>query len=146
MPPHSPDAPRSPLARWLAWPYRLLMLLGACAGFVAIWVILAWSRDSQCGWMAVLGALDVAWILRLSGWPAGPRRAAVGVLATAAIVVAANWWIIAIHLGAALGFDPLASALRLGVQHAWLLAQLANGPVDLGMIAVALLLAPLLSR
>jgi hypothetical protein len=146
MPPASADSPPSLLARWLTWPYRLLMLVGACTGFAAIWVVLAWSNDSQCGWMALLGALDVAWILRLSGWPAGPRRAVVGVAATAGIIALANWWIIAVHLGAALGFDPLESALRLGAHHAWLLAQLANGLFDAVMMAAALVVAALLSR
>jgi hypothetical protein len=122
------------------------MLLGACAGFAAIWVVLAWSNDSQCGWMALIGALDVAWILRLSGWPSGWRRAIVGVVATAGIVVLANWWIIAAHLGEVMGFDPLASALRLGMQHAWMLAKLANGMFELAMIAAALVLAAIASR
>jgi hypothetical protein len=146
MPPASSDTPPSPRARWLTWAYRLLMLLGACAGFAAIWVVLAWSNNSQCGWMALLGALDAAWILRLSGWPAGPRRALAGMAATAGIIALANWWIVAVHLGEVLGFDPLESALRLGVNHAWLLARLANTTFDLAMIPVALLLAALASR
>ncbi len=122
------------------------MLLGACAGFAAIWVVLAWSKNSQCGWMAVLGALDVAWILRLTGWPAGRWRIVAGLGGTALIVVLANWWIIAVQLGRMLGFDPLDSALRLGLQHAWLLAQLANSSFDLAMIGIALVLAAVLSR
>lgn len=122
------------------------MLLGACVAFAAVWVVLAWSNDNQCGWMAPLGALDVAWILRLSGWPAGRWRAVVGVLATAGLVVLANWWIIAAHLGEVMGFDPLASAFRLGMHHAWVLAKLANGPFELVMIAVALVLAAIVSR
>ena len=146
MPPASSDTPPSPPARWPTWSYRLLMLLGACAGFAAIWVVLAWSSNRQCGWMALLGALDVAWILRLSGWPAGNRRAMVGVVATAVIIALANWWIVAVHLGDVLGFDPLQSALRLGAQHAWLLAQLANTPFDLAMIPAALVLAAFASR
>lgn len=146
MPAASPETPPSPSVRWLRWSYRLLMLLGACAGFAAIWVVLAWSNRSQCGWMAVLGALDVAWILRLSGWPAGARRAMVGVVATAGIIALANWWIVAVHLGEVLGFDPLQSALRLGAHHAWLLVQLANTPFDLAMVLAALVLAAFASR
>jgi hypothetical protein len=142
----SPNPASSSSARWLTWPFRLLMLLAACGGFAAIWVVLAWSTGKQCGWMVLIGALAVAWILRLSGWPGGARRAAVGALATAAIAVLANWWIIAVHLGEMLGFDPLDSALRLGIQHAWLLAQLANSTLDLAMIAVAVVLAALISR
>ena len=128
------------------WPYRLLMLLGACAGFAAIWVVLAWSNNSQCSWMALLGALDVAWVLRLTGWPRGLHRALVGVTATAGIAALANWWIIAVHLGEVMGFNPMESALRLGPQLAWLMAQLANGPFDVAMIALALVLAAIASR
>jgi hypothetical protein len=145
MPPAPPDSP-SLLARWLTWPYRLLMLLGACAGFAAIWVVLAWSNNSQCSWMALLGALDVAWVLRLTQWPTGPKRAVVGVIAAAAIAVMANWWIIAVHIGEVLGFNPLESALRLGAHHAWLLTQLANGPLDLALIVAGLVLAAFVSR
>lgn len=146
MPPASLEPSRFPSTRWLTWPYRLLMLLGACAGFAVIWVVLAWSNDSQCGWMALLGALDVAWILRLSGWPSGGWRALAGVAATAGIVLLANWGIIAVHLGEMLGFSPIASAWRLGVHHAWELAQLANSTFDLMMMAIALVLAALVSR
>lgn len=146
MPPAPSASPPSAFVRWLTWPYRLLMLLGACAGFAAIWVVLAWSNNSQSSWMALLGALDVAWVLRLTGWPAGPRRALVGVVATAGIAALANWWIVAVHLGEVLGFNPLESALRLGARLAWLMAQLANGPSDVALLALALVLAAVASR
>jgi hypothetical protein len=147
MPPASPETSPSPAAaRWPTWAYRLLMLFGACIGFVVIWVVLAWSKNSQCGWMALLAALDVAWILRLAGWPAGASRALVGVTATAGIVIIANWFIIAVHLGEVMGLDPFGSALRLGMQHAWTLAQLANGGFELAMIVAGLLLAAIASR
>lgn len=146
MPPASPETSPAPAARWPARAFRLLMLLGACLGFVVVWVVLAWSKNSQCGWMALLAALDVAWILRLSGWPAGARRAVIGVAATAGIVLLANWFIIAVHLGEVMGLDPFGSALRLGLQHAWTLAQLANGGFEVAMIGLGLLLAAIASR
>jgi hypothetical protein len=145
MPPAS-EPSSTPATPWLTRAFRLLMLLGACIGFVVVWVVLAWSKNSQCGWMALLAALDVAWILRLSGWPAGARRALIGVAATAGIVLLANWFIIAVHLGEVMGLDPLGSAVRLGLQHAWTLAQLANGGFELAMIGLALLLAAITSR
>lgn len=141
----TPSVSRSPVS-WLLWPYRALMLTGACVAFVAAWVALAWSSGSQASWMALLAALDVAWVLRLLNWPAGRGRAVVGIVATVAMVVATHWWIIAAHLGAAFGLPPWESAARLGLHHAWLMAQLANGPLDLLAIAAALLLAALLSR
>ena len=146
MPTASPETSPTASARWLAWSARLLLPLAACLGFAVIWVILAWSKDTQCGWMALIGALDMAWILRLSGWRTGYRRALAGVLGTALIVALANWGIIAVHLGESMGFDPFDSALRLGVHHAWQLAQLANGSADLAMAAAALVLAAIASR
>ena len=146
MPPASPETSPAPVARWPTRAFRLLMLLGACLGFVVVWVVLAWSKNSQCGWMALLAALDVAWVLRLSGWPSGVGRAVVGVVATAGIVLLANWFIIAVHLGEVMGLDPFGSALRLGVQHAWTLAQLANGGFEAAMIGLGLLIAAIASR
>lgn len=135
-------APPARTVSWLSW---LLLLLGA-GGFAAAWVALAWSNDTQCSWMAPLGALDIAWMLRLGGWPRGPRRAILGTAATALIVLVANWWIIATQLGAGLGLEPWNSALRLGMHHAWTLAQLANGPLDLAWIVAGLVLALFASR
>jgi len=146
MPPAPPETLPPPAASRPARLFRLLMLLGACLGFVVVWVVLAWSRNSQCGWMALLAALDVAWILRLSGWPSGAGRAATGVVATAGIVLLANWFIIAVHLGEVMGLDPFGSALRLGLQHAWTLARLANGSFELAMVGLGLLLAAIASR
>lgn len=136
----------SPPARWPAWSWRVLLLLAASAAFVVAWVVLAWSTGRQSSWMALLAAIDVAWVLRLSGWPSASHRAIAGMLATAATVAAANWWIIAVNVGAPLGFDPWDSSLRLGLRHAWLLAGMANGLVDLALYAAAVLLAGWMSR
>ncbi|MFC3552049.1 hypothetical protein ACFOLC_13645 [Lysobacter cavernae] len=138
----TPPAPSARRASWLSW---LLLLLGAC-GFAAVWVLLSLYTGRQHSWMAVLGALDIAWMLRLGGWRPGPRRRALGVLATAAIVALANWWITASQLGATLGLDPWTSALRLGRHHAWMLIQLANGAADLAWIVAGLIVAAWLSR
>jgi hypothetical protein len=142
----TPDTPPSPTRRAWTWLLRVGCLLGACAGFAAIWVILASATQRQHSWMALLGALDVVWVMRLVGWPAGPRRAWVAMAATALVAAAANWWIIAVQLGYAMGYTPLESALRLGPQHAWTLAQLVNGPLDALMIVAALVLAAIASR
>lgn len=139
MTPPSPPARR---ASWFSW---LLLLLGAC-GFAAVWVLLSLYTGRQNGWMAVLGALDIALMLRLGGWRPGFGRLLAGVLGTAAIVIAANWFITATQLGAMLGLPPWESAVRLGIHHAWILVQLANGVADLVWITVGLIAAALLSR
>jgi len=127
---------------WLAW---ALLALGTC-GFAAAWITLGFFNGAQNSWMAVIGALDIAWMLRLGGWPRGPRRVAIAVVATACIVALANWGVIAAQLGLMLGLAPWDSALKLGFHHAWTLAQLANGAWDLAWLALALLVAALASR
>ena len=139
MPSHHLPPQRS---TWLSW---ALLLLGAF-GFAAIWVLLGLYSDAQNSWMAVLGALDIALMLRLGHWPPGPRRAALGVVATLATVLLANWGITSGQLGAAFGLEPWESALRLGLQHAWTLAQLANGVGDALWLALALVVAALTAR
>lgn len=123
----------------------LLLALGV-SGFAAAWVLVALSTGRLSSWMAVLGALDIIIVLRLGGWRPGRSRVLVAALATAVIAAIANWWIIAAHLGAMLGLSPWASAVRLGFHHAWTLAGLVNGPVDLLWISVAIVLSALASR
>jgi hypothetical protein len=138
----TPPASPARRASWFSW---LLLLLGAC-GFAALWVLGSLYTGRQLGWMAVLGALDIAWLLRLGNWRAGTGRMVAGVVATAAIVMVANWWITATQIGAMVGLDPWNSALRLGWHHAWILLQLANGVLDAIWIAVGLAVAAWLSR
>ena len=127
---------------WVSW---LLLLLGI-GGFAAVWVIVGLYSNAQSSWMAVLGALDVALLLRLGRWPAGASRAALGVAATAATILAANWGITSGQLGAVLGLPPWDSAMKLGLNHAWTLAQLANDVGDVLWLGVGLVVAALASR
>ena len=146
LPPGQPRMSRSrPLRRRPTLSSLALLLLGI-AGFVALWSMLSLSTGRQHGWMAVLGALDVVLMLRLGRWPAGPGRVLAALAGTAVVVVAANWLVIAGQLGRMLGLTPLQSALKLGSHHAWTLAQLANGAMDVVMVALALLVAALASR
>ena len=144
-----PGQPRMPLSRpFRARPalFSVTLLLLGIAGFVALWSMLSLSTGRQHGWMAVLGALDVVLMLRLGRWPAGPGRVLAALAGTAAVVVAANWLVIAGQLGRMLGLAPLESALKLGSHHAWTLAQLANGTLEFAMAGLALLVAALASR
>lgn len=129
----------------LPWLALALIMLGT-AGFAAAWILLAASRDSQLSWMAVLAALDAAMLLRLGRMRGGMPRALLAVLATAVAIVLANWGIAAAQIGRMLGLLPWESAMRLGLDYAWNLVVLANGPVDLAWFAVALVAAALASR
>lgn len=139
--------PAAPLRRparvtWMSW----LLLAVAVGGFAALWVLLGSYTGRQHSWMAVVAALDVAWVLRLGGWRPGAMRLLLGMTGTALAVVLANWWLIAAHLGAMLGLQPWQSAVRLGRDLAWTMAGLANGAADLAWMALALVVAAVASR
>ncbi|QOW24059.1 hypothetical protein [Lysobacter sp. H23M47] len=123
----------------------VLLALGVF-GFAAAWVLVALSSGRLGSWMAILGAIDIVIVLRLGGWRPGPARALLAAVATACIAALAIWWIIAAHLGAMLGLTPWGSAIRLGFHHAWTLAGIAIGPIDLLWMAAAVVLAAVASR
>ena len=137
-----PAVPSTPSSRWLA---PIILLLGGLC-FSLIWVLLALYLGRQSGWMALLAALDAAVLLRFAGVRPGGRRALVAALATVVMAVLANWFIIASQLGFVLGLLPWESALRLGLSHAWTLAQLANGTLDWACLLVSPLLAAWLAK
>jgi hypothetical protein len=126
----------------LALPLLALGVAGFAAGWIALGALTGW----MCGWMAPLAALDAALLLRLGGMAPGWRRAAWGTGATVVIIVLANWGIVAAQVGASLGLDPLASAIRLGPSLAWLMARLGNSVADAWWILAGLVLAVFASR
>ena len=135
-----PRRPRNPT--W--WPW-LLLLLGT-GGFAAAWILVALQWSQQHSWMAVVGALDIAWMLRLGGWPRGIGRMVAAVVATMTMIALANFGIAAAEIGSGFGLLPWDSATKLGWTHAWTLAQVANSTLDVVLIGLALLAAALLSR
>ncbi len=137
-----PAAPASRPRRWL--PPLILLLGGTC--FVLIWVLLALYLGKQAGWMALLGAVDVALVLRLAGMRPGPPRLIAAAAATALIIALAHWFIAASQVGMLLGLNPWESALKLGAHHAWTLITLANGGIDWICLLLSLPLAAWLSR
>ncbi len=138
-----PETPRiTPAAGWIA---PVMLLLGSIC-FVLAWTLMATYLDSQSSWMAVLAAVDSALLLRLGGMPPGPKRAVLAMVATLGIIIAFNWALVATRLGMIMGLNPLDSALKLGLNHAQILANLANGGTDLAWMAAALAVAWLLAR
>ncbi|RDZ26860.1 hypothetical protein [Lysobacter silvisoli] len=133
---------RSLASRALAWS---LLLLGTL-GFAAVWLLLSLYSSRQNSWMAVIAALDLAWMLRLGGWRPGPLRAGLGVAGTAAAIGLYSWGIAATQIGLSLGVGMIDSMGKLGVHHAWLLTQLANGPMDWAWLIVGLVVAAVASR
>ncbi|MCC4588195.1 hypothetical protein LL962_13965 [Xanthomonas sp. NCPPB 1067] len=134
MPPTSASA-RS--AHWL-WPP--LLLLGSVTALIA-WLLIALALGNQAGWMALLVALEVVWMLRLGTLRAGRLRIGVAVATTTLIIVGANWGIASAQLGGPLGLDPWTSAQKMGPRLAWTLLQLANNAFDLLCYVAAVVLA-----
>ncbi|GAB3335924.1 hypothetical protein [Marilutibacter aestuarii] len=144
MPPPVPPVPaaHAPRVRPPAW----LLLVFSATVLVVMWVLLSLYTGRQHAWMALVAGLDVAWVLRFGGWRRGIGRAALAAAATAAVAAAAQWGIIAGHIGSQMGLAPFESSLKLGLHHAWFMATLANDPLDWSLMGLGLLLAFLASR
>ncbi len=128
------------------WLVPALLLLFGSLGFAAAWVLLAFARDQQCSWMALLAAIDAALLLRLARMPSGWSRAAAAVASTAATIALANWGIAAAQIGRTLGLLPWESLAKLGPAYAWTLIGLANHGPDLIWIGLSLLVAMVSAR
>ncbi|MNT87999.1 hypothetical protein D3C72_2284860 [compost metagenome] len=96
--------------------------------------------------MAVLTALEIVFMLRLSRFRAGPVRVAVTLAATLLVVFAANWGIASAYVGGSMGLAPWDSALRMGPFMAWTLFQLANGVAEALWVGVALVVGWWIAR
>ena len=118
----------------LAW----LLLPLVIPGFAALWTLAALYSGRQCSFMAVVGAVDMLWVLSLLPALGTGMRAVLASLGTLVQVLLANWAIIAINVGAPLGTDAIESMAKLGIHHALTLARLANDWVDGTWIALAL--------
>jgi len=139
--------PAAPTAQRSAPPLlALLLLFAGCLGFAAAWVLVAFARDRQCSWMALLAALDAVFLLRLGRVPAGAVRSTLAIAATALTIILANWGIAAAQIGRAMGLLPWESIAKLGPFYAWTLASLANPPAELLWLAASLVVAAIASR
>lgn len=127
-----------------SWLMPALALLVGIAGMTVVWVSVAVLAGQPCSWLALVAALDMAMMLRLTHAPAGRTRMLVALLATAVSVFATQWLIIATQIGAVMGLPPLASAVRLGPALAWQLASLSLDRLDWILLLSALPLAAIL--
>ena len=124
----------------------LALALAGSIGIAAAWILIAQATGRQSSWMAVVAAVDAALLLRMGRFRPGIARAAWGVLATVLAIALANWGVIATEVGRMLGLTPLMSMGKLGIEHAWLLARMANHAVDLAWLAAGLVVAAVASR
>lgn len=126
-------------ARTHTWLWLLLLLLGAATALLA-WVVLSLKTGTQLGWMAVVVALELVFMLRLGTLRGGLLRVSL-VVAGTLLVTALAWWIIAsAWLGGSMGLMPWESALRMGPHLAWTLIGLATSLRDWLWVAAAVVL------
>ena len=126
--------------------FDAVVLAVGCVGFAAMWVLLAGGFARPLHGLAVLAALDVALLVRLVRLRPGNGRALAGICLTIAIIIMAQWGVIAGQVGSMFGLLPWESALRLGPSLAWTIAGLSLDAVALAWFAAGAVIAAVLSR
>ena len=76
----------------------------------------------------------------------GPRRMAIGVVATLLTIALAQWGIVSANLSGMMGLPVFDTAMRLGPSLAWTLAKMANTTFDLIWLAIGVVVAAIASR
>lgn len=135
--------PKNSAARWLLPGIALVV---GTLGMSAVWVAASVLSDRSCSWLALVAAIDMALLLRLTDAPKGRLRMVLGVGATALAVAISQWLIVATQLGVSLGLEPLASAVRLGPALAWQLGKLSLTGADWILMVASLPLAAILTQ
>ena len=139
----SEDADLSKISS-LAWAVPLLATFTGSIAMVGAWVAIGALNGSSASWFALVAALDVAMLLRLTHAPPGLARSALAVVATLLIVAASQWLLAATRMGALVGMEPLASAGRLGPALGWQVVKLSLDRVDWILLLASLPLALIL--
>ena len=133
--------PKNTAFQWLT---PAIALLAGILGMTAVWVSVAVVSGTSASWLALLAAVDMAILLRLTNAPPGIWRIAVSVITTAIAVVLSQWLIAATQFGFSLGLQPLASSLRLGPHLAWQLSVIGLSRTDWVLLVASLPLAAIL--
>jgi len=122
-----------------------MLLLGLLVAPMA-WVLLALMTGRQVGWMAVVTALELVFMLRLGTLGPGPLRIALVVLGTLLVSAVAYWSIASAWMGGSIGLNPMDASLRMGPHLAWTLTNLANGAMEWIWLAVGVVVGAWLAR
>ncbi|MDY0021123.1 hypothetical protein [Arenimonas caeni] len=138
-PTHRPDSRPGWLLPAVAW-------LAGVAGMVAIWLAVALAVRGMAGWLALLAAVDLALLLRLSAMPASRARAWAATAGTALAIAISYWFVASMMMGLPLGLRPLEAASRMGPVLASELLRHAASGWDLAWALLALPLAWRLAR
>jgi len=100
----------------------------------------------QVGWMAVLTALELVFMLRMGTLGPGRLRIVLVVVGTLLVAAVANWTIASAWMGGSIGLDLWDATMRMGPRLAWTLITLANGAVEWLWLAVAVAVGAWLAR
>jgi hypothetical protein len=130
--------PASHFSRWLL---PIVALCIGISGITVVWVAVAILSEGTCGWLALLAAMTVAVLLRLTQAPSRLARGIVAAFGCALAIALTLWMIAATHFGFMFGLGPITSALRLGPVLAWEVTRLTLRPLDWLFIALSLPLA-----
>lgn len=132
-------------ARTVPWLWPFMLLLGLVVAPLA-WLLLALMTGRQVGWMAVLTALELVFMLRLGTLGPGRLRIALTVLGTVLVAAVANWAIASAWMGGSMGLNPWDASMRMGPHLAWTLIALANSAVEWLWLAVGVAVGAWLAR
>lgn len=123
----------------------VLLILGASTA-AAAWLIVAVVTDSRAGWMALPAGVAMGFLLRVGQFPQHTSRPVLAALATTLGIVASDWLVGALSIGAAMGQLPFVAACYMGWDFAWTLTRLGSTPLDWACSGVAILLAAWFAR
>ena len=132
-------------ARTVTWLWPIMLLLGLLVAPLA-WMVLALMTGRQVGWMAVLTALELVFMLRMGTLGPGRLRIALVVLGTLLVAAVANWAIASAWMGGSIGLDLWDATLRMGPHLAWTLITLANGAMEWLWLALGVAVGAWLAR
>jgi hypothetical protein len=124
------------------WP-TLTWCLGII-GMVGVWLSIALTRDQACLWLGFLAALDIAFVMWLSGVHASIFRAIVNVLGVLIIIFLSQWMIAAMMFGSAWGIGHFEAATVVGKVLTWEFTRLRLTQIDYVFFGLSLLLAAVL--
>lgn len=119
----------------------LVVAVVAVAGVAAVWSGLSLVFRSNCGWMALVTALDAALLLRLAAIPPGRARAGWAVAITLATVAVAWYLVSAAQIGMLMGFRPADAVWKISPGLAWLYGVTNFGWLDAAWLGAGLFAA-----
>ena len=142
---HQPDGTlltRSWFQRFAGSPWLIALGLSVgVLGMVAVWTSISVLSQKFNGWIALIAAVDFAFLLRLTGALPGSNRMSLAAAATLLTIIGSAWMIVASRFGMMMGLAPIESAMRVGPVLAWELTKISATTLDAVFVCGAPVLA-----